>query len=56
MPTFKCRDMDLECDFEAAADSEEELMSQIAEHAEEVHDLKPIPSDMMDRVHQVIAA
>ncbi len=55
MPAFKCRDMDLDCDFEASADSEDELLSQIAEHADEVHDISTISPELMDQVLRAIS-
>ena len=56
MPVFKCRDMDMDCDFEASADSEDELMPQIAEHADQAHDIKTISPELMDQVRQAITA
>ena len=56
MPVFKCRDMDMDCDFEASADSVDELMPRIAEHADQAHDIKMISPELMDQVRQVITA
>lgn len=36
--TIACKDTGVECDFVARAETEEELMTQIAKHAKEVHD------------------
>ena len=54
MSVFKCRDMDMDCDFEASADSEDEFMPQIAEHADHAHDIKTISPELMDQVRQAI--
>ena len=35
--TLACKDTGAECDFVAKAETEEELMAQIAKHAKEVH-------------------
>jgi predicted small metal-binding protein len=35
----------MDCPFEASADTEEELMKKITEHAEKVHNMKPPFSD-----------
>ena len=35
--TVACKDTGTACDFVAKAETEEEVMSQIAEHAKEVH-------------------
>ncbi len=56
MPVFKCRDMDMDCDFEASSDTEDELLVQITEHADEVHDIKSISPEMMDQVWRAITA
>jgi predicted small metal-binding protein len=44
----------MECDFEANAENEDELMSQITEHAAQVHDIKTMPPDIMEKVLQAI--
>ncbi len=54
MPTFKCSDIGMVCSFETSADTEAELMAKIAEHAKEVHDMKTIPPDMMEKVKKAI--
>ncbi len=56
MPSFKCRDTGMECDFEVTAETEDELMPKIAEHAAQAHDMETIPADVMDKVHQAITA
>lgn len=56
MSSFKCRDIGMDCDFEAKAETEDELMAKIAEHADQAHDMKPIAPDVMDKVKQVITA
>ncbi len=35
--TVACKDTGTECDFVARAETEEDLMAQIAKHAKEVH-------------------
>jgi predicted small metal-binding protein len=35
--TVSCKDAGIKCDFVARAESEEELMARLAEHAKEVH-------------------
>jgi predicted small metal-binding protein len=37
---LRCKDTGSECDFEARAHTEEELWRQVAEHAEQVHNLQ----------------
>ena len=50
MPSFKCKDTGMACPFETSAPTEAELMPKIAKHAEEVHGMKTIPPDFMEKV------
>lgn len=54
LPSFKCADIGLSCPFEATAKTEDELMKKIAVHAAEVHNLKPVPPDMMAKIKKAI--
>jgi len=55
MPSFKCKDLGMKCNFEAAAKTEEELMKKINEHATKVHNIKPpFPPDIMGKVKKAI--
>ncbi len=54
MPSLRCKDVGLDCDFEATAATEEELLKKVAEHAEKVHDMKTIPPDVLDKVKKAI--
>lgn len=55
MPSFKCRDLGMDCPFEATANTEEELMKKITEHATKVHNMKPpFPPDMMAKIKKAI--
>ena len=54
MPSFKCKDIGMTCPFEATAETEDELMKKIAEHASDVHDIKIIPPDMMGNIKKAI--
>ncbi|MBI4295099.1 MAG: DUF1059 domain-containing protein [Chloroflexi bacterium] len=54
MPAFKCQDMGMKCDFEVKDGSQDELMKMIALHAADSHNMKEIPSDMMEQVKKVI--
>jgi predicted small metal-binding protein len=37
---LRCKDTGSDCDFEARAETIEEIWRQVAEHAEQVHDLQ----------------
>ena len=54
MLSFKCKDVGLDCQWEAMAETEDELMQKIAEHAAEEHDMNAIPPDMMAKVKEAI--
>ena len=41
LPSFKCRDIGMDCPFEASAANDEALMKKITEHAVSVHNMKP---------------
>jgi len=43
VPTFKCRDIGMDCDFEMSAANDEELMQKVAAHASSVHNLEMSP-------------
>jgi predicted small metal-binding protein len=51
---LRCRDVGMDCDFEARAETEEELLQKAAEHAEAVHNLKEIPEEVLAQVRAAI--
>ncbi len=54
MPSFKCKDIGMACNFETTAKTEAELMTKIAEHAGKAHNLKQISPDMMTKIKKAI--
>ncbi len=54
MPSFKCRDIGMACNFEATAKTEDELMKKIAEHDRKAHNMKTMSPDMMEKVKKAI--
>ena len=54
MPSFQCKDMGMTCDWKAEAETEDELLKKVAEHAAEVHDMKEISPEEMEKVKSVI--
>lgn len=55
MPSFKCKDIGMACPFEATAETKDELMKKITEHAAKVHSMKPpFPPDMMEKIEKAI--
>ncbi len=51
---LRCCDVGFDCGFEVRADTEEELMKKVAEHAEEVHDMKEISEEVVAKVTAAI--
>ena len=51
---FACRDIGMACDFEARANTEEELMQKIASHAREAHSMQNIDAGTMAKVKAAI--
>ncbi|MFQ5793663.1 MAG: DUF1059 domain-containing protein [Candidatus Bipolaricaulia bacterium] len=49
-----CRDVGMDCDFVARAETEEEILKQAAEHVQTVHDMKEIPEELVEKVRAVI--
>jgi predicted small metal-binding protein len=52
--TLSCRDVGVDCDFQAKADTEAELMQQTAQHAKEAHGFETIPPELMPKVKAAI--
>ena len=49
-----CRDVGVDCDFEASADTEEELFEILTEHAKSDHGMEEIPPELVEKVRAVI--
>ena len=54
MPSFKCKDIGMECKFEATAETQDELMKKIGTHAASAHDMKTVPSEIMSKIKNAI--
>ena len=54
MPSFKCKDVGMECPFEVKTKTEDELMKMIAAHAASAHQMKDVPPDMMKKIKAAI--
>lgn len=49
-----CADVGPDCDFEALADTEEELMELVAEHASRVHGIETVDAELESRVRDAM--
>ena len=51
---IQCRDIGMDCDFVARAETEEEILQKAAEHAQKVHSMKEIPEEVLAKVRAAI--
>ncbi len=52
--TFTCRDIGMDCGFEARASTEAELMDKIAEHAKKAHNMAEIDAGTRAKIKGAI--
>ena len=48
--TLACRDSGVDCDWSTTAETVEDIMTNMNEHALETHGIKQIPNEMADRI------
>lgn len=48
--TLVCRDTGVDCDWSRTAETVEDVMKNVDEHAPEAHGIKEIPNEMADRI------
>ncbi len=53
---LRCKDVGMDCDFEARAETEEEVLKQAAEHAAAEHDMQEIPQEVLAKVRAAICS
>ncbi len=51
---INCRDVGVDCDFEARAETEEELFQILTEHAKNDHGMEEIPPELVEKVRAAI--
>jgi len=51
---LRCRDVGMDCDFVARAETEEEILKTAAEHAATAHEMKEIPEEVLEKVRAAI--
>ncbi|HEU5041337.1 MAG TPA: DUF1059 domain-containing protein [Gemmatimonadales bacterium] len=51
---LRCRDVGLDCDFQARGNSEEEVLKQATAHARNVHQISDMPPDLAAKVRAAI--
>jgi predicted small metal-binding protein len=53
---LRCRDVGMDCDYEAHGRSEDEVMQQAAAHAARVHGITEITPELAERVRAAVRA
>lgn len=51
---LKCRDVGVDCDFEARGATEQEIIQKAREHAKAAHGFNDIPPELADKVRAAI--
>jgi predicted small metal-binding protein len=54
MASFMCKDLGMECSFEAKGTNEREIMRQFIDHAESAHKMSVLPADVIYQVQKSI--
>jgi predicted small metal-binding protein len=54
MALFMCKDLGMDCSFEATGTSDSEIMRQFIDHAESAHKMSVLPADVIYRVQNSI--
>jgi predicted small metal-binding protein len=51
---IKCRDVGVDCDFEAQGEIIEEVLQKCAEHARTDHNMQEIPEELREKVRNAV--
>jgi predicted small metal-binding protein len=51
---IRCRDVGVDCDFEARGENEQEIMQKCSDHAKSAHGMQQIPQELADKVRTAI--
>ncbi len=54
MPSFRCKDIGMKCQFEIKDENQDELMKVITLHAGETHNMKEVTPDLADKIKKAI--
>ena len=54
VPTFKCIDIGMNCSFETEAETANELLKKVADHAARAHNMIKISPDFKLKIKKVI--
>jgi predicted small metal-binding protein len=51
---LRCREVGMDCDFEARGETEQQIMQRAAEHAKDVHQISEITPELAAKVKSAI--
>jgi len=54
MVSLMCKDIGMDCPFEATGTTDQEIMRQFIDHAESAHKMSVLPADIIYRVQKSI--
>ncbi len=54
MVSLTCKDLGMDCSFEATGKTDQEIMKQFIDHAESAHKMSVLPADVIYRVQKSI--
>jgi predicted small metal-binding protein len=54
MKVIRCRDVGVDCDFEARGTTVEDVMNQCGEHARTAHGMSELSQDLLEKVKSAI--
>jgi predicted small metal-binding protein len=54
MASFMCKDLGMDCSFEASGTTDREIMRQFIDHAESAHKMSVLPADVIYQVQKSI--
>jgi predicted small metal-binding protein len=54
MKVIRCRDVGVDCDFEAHGETAEDVLNQCGEHARTAHGMSEIPPELLEKVKSAI--
>lgn len=49
-----CRDLGFDCEGVVRAESAEEVLEMVAQHANEVHGMQDVPPEVVEKVYEVM--
>jgi len=52
--SISCRDVGVDCDFQATGETVEDVMQQCADHAKSAHGVVEIPPELAEKVQSAI--